>query len=195
MQKRNRHLADNSSRCICFLTEKTGSTFYIVNYASDYGITISTLLNSYRIKDHILTAQKIFDALNRTSYLPTEKDIDDAIDFLQSGKLGILKNTDICVKRFIDFFAGEYAYVITSADELRDQIRAATGTKVYDWYAKANSCKSKIRQFATERYQLKYRSQAKERVRKLTAEQAQKYLDELIDKDPLLGINKMCLVF
>ena len=81
------------------------------------------------------------------------------------------------------------AYVITSADELRDQIRAATGTKVYDWYAKANSCKSKIRQFATERYQLKYRSQAKERVRKLTAEQAQKYLDELIDKDPLLGIN------
>ena len=52
MQKRNRHLADNSSRCICFLTEKTGSTFYIVNYASDYGITISTLLNSYRIKDH-----------------------------------------------------------------------------------------------------------------------------------------------
>lgn len=54
MQKRNRHLADNSSRCICFLTEKTGSTFYIVNYASDYGITISTLLNSYRIKDHIL---------------------------------------------------------------------------------------------------------------------------------------------
>lgn len=82
-----------------------------------------------------------------------------------------------------------YAYVITSADELRDQIRAATGTKVYDWYAKANSCKSKIRQFATERYQLKYRSQAKERVRKLTAEQAQKYLDELIDKDPLLGIN------
>ena len=139
--------------------------------------------------EDILTAQKIFDALNRTSYLPTEKDIDDAIDFLQSGKLGILKNTDICVKRFIDFFAGEYAYVITSADELRDQIRAATGTKVYDWYAKANSCKSKIRQFATERYQLKYRSQAKERVRKLTAEQAQKYLDELIDKDPLLGIN------
>ena len=127
--------------------------------------------------------------MNRTSYLPTEKDIDDAIDFLQSGKLGILKNTDICVKRFIDFFAGEYAYVITSADELRDQIRAATGTKVYDWHAKANSCKSKIRQFATERYQLKYRSQAKERVRKLTAEQAQKYLDELIDKDPLLGIN------
>ena len=71
--------------------------------------------------------------------MPTEKDIDDAIDFLQSEKLGILKNTDICVKRFIDFFAGEHPYVITSADELRDQIRTAAGAKVYDWYAKANS--------------------------------------------------------
>ena len=139
--------------------------------------------------DDILNAQKIFDALNRTSNLPTEKDIDDAIGFLQSGKLNVLKDMESCTKRFIDFFAGEYAYVITSADELRDQIRAAAGTKVYDWYAKANGCKAKIRQFATERYQLKYRSQAKERIRKLTAEQAQKYLDELIDNDPLLGIN------
>lgn len=164
--------------------EKATNSTSPADWSQKNGIPVLCLFT-----EDILTAQKIFDALNRTSYLPTEKDIDDAIDFLQSGKLGILKNTDICVKRFIDFFTGEYAYVITSADELRDQIRAATGTKVYDWYAKANSCKSKIRQFATERYQLKYRSQAKERVRKLTAEQAQKYLDELIDKDPLLGIN------
>ena len=164
--------------------EKATNSTSPADWSQKNGIPVLCLFT-----EDILTAQKIFDALNRTSYLPTEKDIDDAIDFLQSGKLGILKNTDICVKRFIDFFAGEYAYVITSADELRDQIRAATGTKVYDWYAKANSCKSKIRQFATERYELKYRAQAKERVRKLTAEQAQKYLDELIDKDPLLGIN------
>lgn len=139
--------------------------------------------------DDILNAQKIFEALNRTSYLPTEKDIDDAIEFLQSDKLDVLKNIEKCEKKFIEFFAGEYSYVITSADELRDQIRTVVGSNVYDWYAKVNSCKSKIRQFATERYQLKFCSQAKEKVRKLTAEEAQKYLDELIDKDPLLGIN------
>ena len=40
MQKRNRHLVDNSSRCICFLTEKTGGTFYTINYASNHGLTI-----------------------------------------------------------------------------------------------------------------------------------------------------------
>lgn len=40
MHKRNHHLVDNSSRCICFLTEKTGGTFYTVNYASEHGLTI-----------------------------------------------------------------------------------------------------------------------------------------------------------
>lgn len=139
--------------------------------------------------DEILKAQKVFDALNKTSYLPTEKDIDDAIEFLNSGKLNTLKDIDGCTKTFIEYFAGEYSYVVTSADELRDVLRSVAGTNVYDWYAKASGCKAAIRQFATERYQLKYRSQAKDRIRKLTAEQAQKYLDDLIDKDPLLGIN------
>ena len=139
--------------------------------------------------EDILNAQKVFDALNRTSYLPTERDIDDAIEFLQSGKLNVLSNTKECTERFVEFFAGEYAYIISSADELRDQIRSVVGTRVYDWYAKANSCKAIIRNFATERYQLTYCAKAKERVRKLSAEQAQKYLNELIEKDPLLGIN------
>ena len=139
--------------------------------------------------EDILTAQKIFDALNRTSNLPTEKDIDDAIEFLQSGKLSILNDSETCTRKFIQYFAGEYEYVITSADELRDQIRSVVGTKVYDWYAKVNTCKPQIKIFATDRYRLKYRSQAKERIRKLSAEQAQKYLDELIDNDPLLGIS------
>lgn len=40
MHKRNRHLVDNRSRCICFLTEKTGGTFYTVNYASEHGLMI-----------------------------------------------------------------------------------------------------------------------------------------------------------
>lgn len=32
MQKRNRHLVDNSSVCVCYLTKK-GGTFYTVKYA------------------------------------------------------------------------------------------------------------------------------------------------------------------
>ncbi len=33
MQKRNRHLVDNSSLCICYLTSNTGGTAYTVDYA------------------------------------------------------------------------------------------------------------------------------------------------------------------
>lgn len=33
MYKRNRHLVDNSSACICYLTNKTGGTAYTVEYA------------------------------------------------------------------------------------------------------------------------------------------------------------------
>ena len=33
MHKRNRHLVDNSSLCICYLTEQSGGTAYTVNYA------------------------------------------------------------------------------------------------------------------------------------------------------------------
>ena len=164
--------------------EKTTSSSTPAEWSQKNGIPVLCLF-----AEDILRVQRVFDALNRTAYLPAEKDIDDAIDFLLSGSLDVLKNKEVCEKRFIEFFAGEYAYVVTSADELRDQLRAVVGSKVYDWYAKANSCKSRIKQFATERYQLKYRSQAKERIRKLTAEQAQKYLDDLIDNDPLLGIK------
>ena len=33
MHKRNRHLVDNSSVCICYLTERSGGTAYTVQYA------------------------------------------------------------------------------------------------------------------------------------------------------------------
>ena len=40
MYKRNRHLVDNSSLCICYLTENKGGTFYTVNYAYEEKLRI-----------------------------------------------------------------------------------------------------------------------------------------------------------
>lgn len=40
MQKRNRHLVDNSSACICYLTKSVGGTAYTVNYARRSGLRI-----------------------------------------------------------------------------------------------------------------------------------------------------------
>ena len=40
MHKRNRHLVDNSSACICYLTEKTGGTAYTVDYAQSKSLLV-----------------------------------------------------------------------------------------------------------------------------------------------------------
>ncbi|MDD2361691.1 MAG: SLOG family protein [Oscillospiraceae bacterium] len=40
MQKRNRHLVNHSSVCICYLTEQSGGTTYTVNYAKSRGLRI-----------------------------------------------------------------------------------------------------------------------------------------------------------
>lgn len=43
MQKRNRHLVDNSSLCICYLTKSTGGTFYTVKYAKNKELVVCNL--------------------------------------------------------------------------------------------------------------------------------------------------------
>ena len=40
MHRRNRHLVDNSSICICYLIHNTGGTSYTVNYAKSKGVRV-----------------------------------------------------------------------------------------------------------------------------------------------------------
>ncbi len=40
MHKRNRHLVDNSSICIAYLTEQSGGTAYTVDYARKNGLSV-----------------------------------------------------------------------------------------------------------------------------------------------------------
>ena len=46
MHKRNRHLVNNSSHCICYLEKNTGGTAYTVNYAKEKGLTIYNVANN-----------------------------------------------------------------------------------------------------------------------------------------------------
>ncbi len=40
MHKRNRHLIDNSTVCVCYLTEKNGGTAYTVEYAKKKNLAV-----------------------------------------------------------------------------------------------------------------------------------------------------------
>lgn len=43
MHKRNRHLVDNSSVCVCYLSKESGGTAYTVGYAEKKGLEIINL--------------------------------------------------------------------------------------------------------------------------------------------------------
>ena len=43
MHKRNRHLVDNSSVCVCYLNKESGGTAYTVRYAKKKGLEIINL--------------------------------------------------------------------------------------------------------------------------------------------------------
>ena len=50
MHKRNRHLVDNSSVCVCYLTRDSGGTAYTVDYAEKKGLEIINLAPVQRQK-------------------------------------------------------------------------------------------------------------------------------------------------
>ena len=45
MQKRNRHLVDYSSVCVCYLTEQSGGAAYTVNYAKTKGLRVINVVD------------------------------------------------------------------------------------------------------------------------------------------------------
>ena len=51
MHKRNRHLVDNSSLCICYLTKLSGGTAYTVRYAESKGVYVRNIANTIK-SDH-----------------------------------------------------------------------------------------------------------------------------------------------
>lgn len=148
------------------------------------GIPILCMFSSELAK-----AQSVFAALNKTSNLPSEKAIDDAIGFIRSASLDVLDDMAACTKEFIQYFCDDYAYVVDDADTLRATLRDIAGNDIYNWYSRKSSCKAALREMASKRYTAKYCKQAKAKVHTLTAEQAQRYLESLIENDPLLGIR------
>ncbi len=43
MSRRNRYMVDNSAYCICYVTQKSGGSYYTMNYAKEAGLGIINL--------------------------------------------------------------------------------------------------------------------------------------------------------
>lgn len=139
-------------------------------------------------QDCLREAQNIFNALNRNSQSLSEKEVESALNFIRSDKLKYLQDKDSCEKAFVNFFGGEYAAVLR-ADDLRKILQEKSGDNAYNWYFEKSNCKDKIESHAKTNYHNYFVTQVQQKIHELSAEQAQKYLEELINKDVLLGIR------
>lgn len=139
-------------------------------------------------QDCLSEARNIFSALNKNSQNLSEKEIETALNFIRSDKLKCLQDKNFCENVFVNFFGGEYAPVL-QAEELREILQKKIGENVYEWYDGKHNCEDKIKFHASANYHKNFVAQVQQKIHELSAEQAQKYLEELISKDVLLGIR------
>lgn len=140
-------------------------------------------------QDCLDEAQQYFPALNGNSQITNEKTLDAALKFIRGDKLSRLADKNFCNMAFVNYFCGENYSVVVTAEDLRRVLRQCAGDNVYSWFAKKKICEPQIKAFAEKNYRENFLSAVREKIRELTAEEAQKYLEELIDKDTLLGIR------
>lgn len=139
-------------------------------------------------QDCLSEAQNIFSTLNKNSQNLSETEIESALSFIQSDKLKRLQDKNFCENMFVNFFGGEYAPVL-QAEELREILQKKIGENVYKWYYEKHNCRDKIEFHAKVNYHKNFVAQVQQKIHELSAERAQRYLEELVHKDVLLGIR------
>ena len=134
-------------------------------------------------------AQLYFPVLNKHLQLPNETKLDDALKFISSEKISRLKNKTFCEKNFISYFCGEDFSQVIDVTSLRGLLRRHAGNDVYSWFTKKKIYDAQIKTFTTSIYLQNLLPSVQKKIRSLTAKQAQNYLEDLVDKDPLFGIR------
>ena len=134
-------------------------------------------------------AQLYFSALNGTARLPNESSLDAALTFIRGEKISRLADKNFCTREFVKYFCGENYSVVFDADSLREILRRRAGNNAYGWFSRKEVCDAAIKARAAEIYSQKFLPTVRKKIRELSAEDAQNYLAELIEKDALLGIR------
>jgi hypothetical protein len=147
------------------------------------------ILCLYQNGDEILTAQKVFEIINKTRSVQNEKEIDEAITFIESGSLNRLADIKKCDDEFRKYFCGVYNLLFETAKELKEIIKKNVNGNVYDWTSKKQTIDDYVKVEAERKYCTTYKEKVKAKIKRLSPEKAQKLLEELIEDRPLVGIN------
>ena len=139
--------------------------------------------------EDVVNAQKVFDIINKTRFVLTESEIDNAIEYISGNRLDRTIDLPACNEIFRKYFSGTYDLLIDNVHELKEIIRKDVSGDVYDWIVKKGTIDSIVEKYAKKRYQETYKAKVKEKINKLSAESTQKYLQTLIEDNPLVGID------
>lgn len=137
----------------------------------------------------VIKAKDTFELINKTRVPKSELDIDEALEYVNSGKLNILMDDEKCNEIFRTFFAGVYAPIIEDVTELKSIIEKNFGDNAYDWFAKKTAIESTIEKLANQKYEREYREKAKVKIKELSPESAKRILEKWVDGKPLIGID------
>jgi hypothetical protein len=137
----------------------------------------------------IIKAQDAFELINKTRVAKSELDIDEALAYVNGGKLSILADQNKCNEIFRTFFAGVYDPIIEDVAELQSIITNNFGDNAYDWFAKKAVIETTIEKLANKKYEQEYRERAKAKIKELSPESAKRILEKWIEDKPLIGID------
>ena len=134
-------------------------------------------------------AKKLFETIMATS--PTEKDIQDAIDYLETRPefFSALKDDRQIEAAFREIIIGEPDVLFDDTAEVRDELELKLSSEAYRWYPNSRTTEL-VKKFAENKY---YSGGAceklTEKVERMSAEEAKKLLLDLLDKNYEVGLK------
>lgn len=132
-------------------------------------------------------ASDVFDLINNTRLARTAKEAEQAIEFLNSIHVNIIKDLQKCNSLFVSYFAGEYSYLIDDPNELKVEMRRELGDNVYGWINNKKAYGDCVNKLIQQKYQAKYLPKIVEKIQNLAPTDAQKLLLDLAEGTPLIG--------
>lgn len=137
----------------------------------------------------IIKAQETFELISKTRIAKSQLDIDEALAYVNSGKLSILTDEKKCNEIFRMFFAGVYTPIIEDVTEMKNTIIRNFGENAYDWFVKKSVIDVTIEKLANQKYEKEYKEKAKVKIKELSPESAKRILEKWIENKPLIGID------
>jgi hypothetical protein len=120
----------------------------------------------------------------------SEELIDEAIGFIQSSAMDILDNEDQCNRIFCKNFAHQFAYIIEDIEDLKKEITFRVGDDPDKWMSTQKQHVSEcVDMYCSQLYEKKYREKVKQKIQDMAPDKAKRYLIELVDGKPLVGIS------